>query len=191
MKRKIRRVKKHLLSFQEEVNKNGKWLRVAGILLILCGSLLYVNCFSIFPMADFLPALIFLFTAFIFLMHSFRFWYRKLIGFSLSLFACFLYGGLGFFFIFYQSIALPYFLSPILFLFMMYYLLVGFFRMNMATSQKLKHGWSWTFYCSLVNLISVILLLFGIYTFPLFSLIFSSANDIFFSGIALWALGRK
>lgn len=171
--------------FQIELKENSTWLIMAGAFLIII-SLALIASVAEFEYQFFIGLMI-LAAGLTLVVHSFKFWYKKYIGFFMHLASGLLYSIIGTAIIMEHSI----YLNNLLILLLFAYLLSGIFRIKVATTEGLDYlGWGWTFLCGIINIIlAVVILALKNKSSPLALIGYVTATDILFTGLAIFWLG--
>ena len=172
-------------NYQKELKNNYYWLIVAGVSLFMLS--IFIAIYSFRSKNMHIISAFFSIAGIIMLIHAFKFWYRKKLGFILHILSA----------IIFLMISASLLINKLLFYKILLYILTlsfftsGLFRIILGFKEKSKiEEWFWTLVCGLVDLLLLFLILFNIMTpIPYIYLVYTAATDIFFTGIALFALG--
>lgn len=171
-------------SFKQELTQNKTWLKIAGIVLSLVGLLLCLLTLLALTHYTLYVSVLLVLTCIVLFIHSFRFWYRKPLGFVMHIGAGILY--LLFATIFYFHITFRFVYIALLCL---AYFLMGCFRLFVGFDQwSAHHGWSLTVLCGAVNIFLSMLGLLYFYNISIGLIILAIGTDILLTGLALLAL---
>jgi uncharacterized membrane protein HdeD (DUF308 family) len=163
------------------VYKNRFWLSICGMMLSLFG-LIVIAGYLMNRIAGIVPIAI-IFAALFILLHTYKFWLRKWLGFSLHLLAGILYLALSWLLVYPQA------LNFWVVLFSLSYLAMGIFRIALGEKhQHNQNGWRWTALAGFINLILCGVVLYA-FNWPI--LILACGTDLIFMGIALLMLDKS
>jgi uncharacterized membrane protein HdeD (DUF308 family) len=171
--------------FENELKNHYKWLIFSGLLLCILSTC--AASIHFVEKKNIISFILFLTISAVILIHSFKFWYKKYIGFFLHLTSAFVYTAVGFY------ILMPNSLFHVILLYVLFisFLSSGLFRLNISSSQGITYlGWGWTFLCGIVNLVLFFTIIFSLNTTsPAGVIETTSLIDIYFTGLALFGLG--